>query len=152
MLRSGAFVLLLTPLLALSACTVYSEHPVKTIADATGGTGFEQGFWRDIKAQNWKDLERHISANFVYVTPAGRLDRSAAIAEIEKMQVLDYSIGDLTTEMNGDTFIVTYAITLRGSNGAGGFPNQPQRRMTVWHKEKAGWVAVAHSVLGTNTQ
>lgn len=149
MFRSGAIVLLLVALLASGACTVYSERPVKTIADATGGTGFEQAFWRDIQEQNWKDLERHMAANFMYVTPAGRLDRAAALAEIEKMRVLEYSIGDLTTEMNGDTFIVTYTITLRGSTGEGGFPDQPQRRITVWQQQKAGWVAIAHSALRT---
>lgn len=150
MLRSGAAILSLTTLFLGCACTVYSERPVKIIADATGGTGFEQAFWRDIKAQNWQDLERHIAANFVYVTPTGRLERADALQEIEKMRVLDYSIGDLTTEMNGDTFVVTYTITLRGSSGAGGFSDQPQRCMTVWQNQKAGWVAIAHSVLGSN--
>jgi hypothetical protein len=150
MLRSGAILFLLMPLLAVNACTVYPEHAVKTIGDATGGVGFEQAFWRDIKAQNWKDLERHIAGNFMYVTPAGRLEREAALAEIEKMRVLDYSIGDLTTEMNRDTFIVTYAIILHGSTvDGGGFPDQPQRRMTVWQQQKNGWVAIAHSVLGS---
>jgi Domain of unknown function (DUF4440) len=136
---------------ALGACTVYGEHPVKTFADATGGAGFEQGFWRDIQAQNWTDLDQHIAANFVYVTPTGRLERAAALDEFKKMRVTDYSLGDLTTEMNGDTFVVTYAITLRGNSGSsGGFPDRAERRMTVWQKEKAGWVAIAHSVLGSS--
>lgn len=129
----------------MNACTVYGEHPVLTIADATGGAGFEQGFWREIQAQNWKVMEQHIAGNFVYVTPTGRLERAAAIEEIEKMRVSDYSIGDITTEMNGDTFVVTYTIALHGSSG---FPSQPQRRMSVWQKQKAGWVLIAHSVLG----
>ena len=140
---------MLTPLLALSACTVYPEHAVKTIADATGGAGFEQAFWRDIQEQNWKDLDHHIAANFVYVTPTGRLERAAALEEIEKMRVLEYSIGDLSTEMNGNTFTVTYTIMLHGSMGASGFPDQPERRMTVWQQQKSGWVAIAHSVLAS---
>ena len=112
-----------------------------------GGVGFEQGFWRQIQAQNWKKLEQHIAGNFVYVTPSGRLEREAAIEEIEKMRVSDYSIGDITTEMNGDIFVVTYTITLRGSSG---FPPQPQRRMSVWQKQKAAWMIIAHSVIGTS--
>jgi hypothetical protein len=139
---------------AWNACTMFPEHPVNTIADATGGAGFEQAFWREIKQQNWKAMEQHIAPNFVYVTPAGSLDRAAALKEIESMRVLEYSIGDLTSEMNGNTFVVTYTIMLRGtmSGGEGGFPNRPQRRMTVWQEQKAGWVAIAHTVLGTGSQ
>ena len=138
---------LLVTLITLSACTVYGEHPVLTIADATGGVGFEQALWREIKAQNWKELEKHVAGNFVYVTPAGLLERAAAIEEIEKMRVSDYSMGDITTEMNGDTFVVTYTIMLHGS---GGVPSQAQRRMSVWQKEKASWVIIAHSVIGNS--
>src|ERR1700757_4510861 len=127
MLRAGAGIFVMGLALMLSACTVYGEHPVMTIADATGGAGFEQGLWRDIQQQNWKDLEQHIAGNFVYVTPAGRLEREAALVEIEKMHVTDFSIGDVTTEMNNDAFVVTYTITLRGSDGSNAFPNQPQR-------------------------
>src|SRR5215469_14994469 len=144
MLRIGVMLCILL-LGALTACTVYGEHPVLTIADATGGVGFEQAFWREIQAQNWKEMEKHLAGNFVYVTPAGRLERAAAIEEIERMRVSDYSMGDITTEMNGDTFVVTYTITLHGS---GGFPSQPQRRMTVWQKQKAAWAIIAHSVIG----
>jgi hypothetical protein len=148
MRRVGAVVFVMGLVSVLSACTVYGEHPVMNIADATGGAGFEQGLWRDIQQQNWKDLEQHIAGNFVYVTPTGRLEREAALVEIEKMRVTDFSLGDVTTEMNGDAFVVTYTITLRGSAGSNQFPNQPQRRMTVWQKQKASWVAIAHSVVG----
>ena len=148
MRRVGAVVFAMGLALILSGCTVYGEHPVMTIADATGGAGFEHGLWRDIQQQNWKDLEHHIAGNFVYVTPAGRLEREAALAEIEKMRVTDFSMGDVTTEMNNDAFVVTYTITLRGSDGSNAFSNQPQRRMTVWQKQKASWVAIAHSVIG----
>ena len=147
MLRAGAVLSVLSVLIMFNGCTVYGEHPVLTIADATGGIGFEQGFWHDIQAQNWNLLEQHIAGNFVYVTPTGRLERVAAIEEIEKMRVSDYSIGDITTEMNGDTFVVTYTITLHGGSG---FPKPPQRRMSVWQKQKAAWVIIAHSVIGTS--
>ena len=141
-------IFVLLAVIPLAGCTLYGKHPVTAFPDATGGAGFERSLWHDIKEQNWKDLEPHIASNFVCVTPTGRLDRAAALAEIESTRLLDYSIGDLTTEMNSDTFIVTYAITLHGSSASGGFPNHPQRRMAVWQRQKSGWVAIAHSVLG----
>ena len=150
MFRVAALVLLLGTLLSFEGCTVYGEHPVVTIADATGGAGFEQALWRDIKAHDWKDLDRHIASNFVYLTSEGRLERAAALEQLHSMRVLEYSIGDLDSEMNGNTFVVTYAIVLRGDAGNGqSFADQPQRRITVWQQQKSGWVAIAHSVLGT---
>lgn len=148
MLRQLKMMLLLGTLLGFEGCTVYGERPVRAIADATGGAGFEQALWREIKERDWKDLDRHIASNFVLVTPAGRLERAAALERLHSMRVVEYSIGELESEMNGNTFVVTYSIVLRGDGGNGqDFPDQPQRRMTVWQQQKSGWVAIAHSVL-----
>jgi hypothetical protein len=150
MLRQLAMMLLLGTLPCLQGCTVYGERPVRAIADATGGAGFERALWRDIKERDWKDLDRHIASNFVLVTPAGRLERPAALERLHSMRVLEYSIGELESEMNGNTFVVTYTIVLRDDDGNGqGLPDQPQRRMTVWQQQKSSWVAIAHSVLET---
>jgi hypothetical protein len=137
----------LMAVLPLTACTMYGAHPVQTFSDATGGEGFEKAFWRDIQKQDWKDLDRHVASTFVYVTAAGRLERGAAFDRLQHMQILEYSIGELTSEMSGDTFVVSYTITLHGSVQGQGFPDQPQRCMTVWHHEKAGWMAIAHTEL-----
>ena len=146
--RSLNFFLALAATLALASCTFYSDHPVKAFSDATGGEGFERAFWGDIKQQDWKDVEAHIASNFVYLTPKGRWERPAALEEIEQMRLQEYSITDLTTEMNRDAFIVTYTITLRGTAQGRAFSDLPQRRMTVWQQQKGGWMAIAHTVLG----
>lgn len=138
--------------LALAGCTFYSDRPVKAFGDATGGEGFERALWRDIKQQDWKDVDAHIASNFVYITPEGRWERSAALEEIEQMRVQEYSIADLTTEMNRDAFIVTYTITLRGTAQGKALSDLPQRRMTVWQEQKGGWMAIAHTVLGSEVK
>jgi hypothetical protein len=68
------------------------------------------------------------------------------------MQIQEYSIGELSTEMNRDAFVVTYAVTLRGTRHGQAFPDQPQRSMSVWQQQKGGWVMIAHTVLGTATE
>ncbi len=141
-------VLSLLLLLVLGGCTVYGEHPVKAFSDATGGEGLERALWQDIQNKSWNDLDHHVSSNIVYVTPAGRFERAAAMEHIQQLQVEEFSIGDLVTEMNGDTFVVSYTIILKGSFQGKPFPDQPQRRVTVWQRQKSGWVAIAHSVLG----
>ena len=137
---------MLALILTSAGCTVYAERPVKAFGEATGGEGLERALWREIQQQDWKDLDAHIASNFVYIAPAGRWERSSALEHIEKMQVQDYSITDLTTEMNRDTFVVTYTIILQGTLQGQSLPNQPQRHMTVWQQQKRGWMAIAHTV------
>jgi len=149
MLRCLLFTALLGGLLISVGCTVYAERPVKAFGMATGGEGFERALWAVVQKQDWKDLQSHLAPNFVYVTPAGRWDRAQALQEFQQLQIQEYSIGDLATEMNRDTFVVSYTITLRGTANGQALTAQPQRRMTVWQQQKSGWVAIAHSVLGT---
>ncbi|HLM82381.1 MAG TPA: DUF4440 domain-containing protein [Terriglobales bacterium] len=133
------------------ACTFYGEHPARALSEATGGEGLERVFWKDVQAANWVEVEHALASNYAGVTPGGTLDRSAALEQYRSWQLKDYALGDLKTELNGTTIVVTYTITLNGvtSNGAAGsqpLPSAPQHMMTVWQRQKAGWVVIAHSV------
>ena len=142
------------------ACTFYGEHPARSLSEATGGEGLERIFWKNVQAANWVEVERSLASNYAGVTPSGALDRSATLEHYRQWQLKDYALGDLNTEMNGTTFVVTYTITLNGTfnaaagNGAAGngtagsqpLPSTPQHMMTVWQQQKKGWVVIAHSV------
>ena len=133
------------------ACTFYGEHPARSLSEATGGEGLERVFWKNVQAANWVEVERSLASNYAGVTPVGMLDRSATLEQYRQWQLKDYALGDLKTEMNGTTFVVTYTITLNGvtSNGTSGsqpLPSTPQHMMTVWQQQKKGWVIIAHSV------
>jgi len=140
-------------------CTFYGEHPARSLSEATGGEGLERVFWKNVQAANWVEVERSLASNYAGITQVGMLDRSAALDEYRRWQLKDYVLGDLNTEMNGTTFVVTYTITLNGTlngagnasagNGAAGsqpLPSAPQHMMTVWQQQKKGWVIIAHSV------
>jgi hypothetical protein len=150
-----------------SACTFYGERPARTMAEATGGEGLERIFWKNVQSANWIEVERAIASNYSGVGAAGTLDRSAALDQYRSWQLKDFAIGDLKTELNGSTVVVTYTMTLNGvlSNGAGHLqqasqqsslqplqqpaqqlPSAPQHMMTVWQQQKKGWVVIAHSV------
>ncbi len=140
------FVLMFAP-----ACTFYSDHPARALSEATGGEGLERVFWKDVQTANWVEVERALASNYAGVTPSGTLDRSATLEQYRTWQLKDYALGDLKTELNGTTIVVTYSITLNGvtSNGTAGsqpLPPAPQHMMTVWQQQKAGWVVIAHSV------
>jgi len=145
-----ALFLLLAAVLMLPACTVWREHPGSSKwTDATGGEGLERSFWKEVKAKRWNELEHHLASNYVAISPQrGRLDKTAALAQIQQLQLDDYTLGDLQGEMNSDTFVVTYTVAMRGKLSGQPLPTEPLRMMTVWQREKAGWMAIAHSVLG----
>src|ERR1700722_5984757 len=148
--RSPMFLLILV-LTFTSACTFYGEHPARAMSEATGGEGLERVFWKDVQAANWVEVERALASNYVGVAPGGSLDRDATLQEYRAWQLKDFAIGDLKTELNGTTIVVAYTITVNGvmSSGTGApapLPSAPQHMMTVWQQQKAGWVAIAHSV------
>ncbi|MGA7080300.1 MAG: nuclear transport factor 2 family protein [Terriglobales bacterium] len=139
------FALLLTP-----ACTFNGDRPARALSEATGGEGLERVFWKEMQAANWVEVERALASNYAGVTPSGTQDRAAALEQYRGWQLKSYALGDLQTELNGNTFVVTYTITLNGtSNGSAGsqpLPSTPQHMMTVWQQQKKGWVVIAHSV------
>jgi hypothetical protein len=152
--RSLMLVLMLLLMFA-TACTFYGEHPARSLSEATGGEGLERVFWKNVQAANWVEVERALASNYAGVTPSGTLDRSATLEQYRGWLLKDFAIGDLKTEMNGTTFVVTYTITLNGTfnaaagNGTTGsqpLPTAPEHMMTVWQQQKKGWVVIAHSV------
>ncbi|MGC2181673.1 MAG: nuclear transport factor 2 family protein [Terriglobales bacterium] len=145
-----AICVLLTALLLLSGCTMWREHPGSTKwTDATGAEGLERSFWKEVKDKKWKELEHHMAGNYMAVSPEqGRLDKADAVAHLQQLQLDDYTLGDVQTELNSDTFVVSYTVVMRGTMAGQPLPSEPVRMMTVWQKQKAGWMAIAHSVLG----
>ena len=128
------------------ACTFYGEHPARAMAEATGGEGMERVFWKNVQTAKWVEVERTLASNYAEVTPAGSLDRAAALGQYRGWQLKDFAIGDLKTEMNGSTIVVTYTITLNGTAGSQPLPSAPQHMLTVWQQQKSGWIQIAHSV------
>ena len=76
------------------------------------------------------------------------MDRDAALAQIQKLQIQEASLGDVTTEENGSTFVVSYTVVLRGSLDGQPLPASPQHRVSVWQKQKTSWVLISQTVLG----
>jgi hypothetical protein len=146
------FRLVVVPLVVLAvlsftaACTFYGDRPARAFSDATGGEGLERVFWKEVQTGNWVEIERALASNYAGVTSSGTVDRSAALDQYRSWQLKEYAIGDLKTELNGTTIVVTYTISLNGTVGSQPLPSVPQRMMTVWQQQKKGWMVIAHSV------
>jgi hypothetical protein len=129
-----------------SACTFYGDRPARTMSEATGGEGLERIFWKNVQAANWVEVERTLASNYAGVTPSGTLDRAATLEQYRGWQIKNFAIGDLKTEWNGTTVVVTFSMTLNGTANSQPLPSTPQHMMTVWQQQKNGWVIIAHSV------
>jgi Domain of unknown function (DUF4440) len=140
--------LILFALTVSLACTLYRERPARSFAEATGGEELERVFWKHVKAGNWPEIERALASNYAGVIPGAALDRTAALDQYRQWKLTDVSLGDLKTELNGPTIVVTYTITLNGTAAGQPLSSAPQHMMTVWQQEKRGWVQIAHSVAG----
>ena len=137
--------LVLAGVLILAGCTIYREHSAKSFSEATGGESLERVFWTHVKDKQWVELERSLASNFVAVSPDGKLDRAKSMEELKRFDLKDYSIGDLVTKLNGNTFVVSYEITMKGSRGDQALPESPTHWMSVWQQQKSGWVLIAQS-------
>jgi hypothetical protein len=137
---------LLISMMLVSACTVYGDRPARAFSEATGGEALERVFWKQLQAANWKEVERALASNYIGTAPGGPLDRETTLAQYRQWQLKDYSLGDLKTELNGSTIVVTYTMTLNGTAGSQPLPSALQHMMTVWQQQKTGWVVIAHSV------
>ena len=144
--RSAAVLVLCA---ALCACTVWRDRPAKSVSDATGGEGLVRAFWREVKDKRWADVEKHLASNFVDVTASGTRDRTATLEYLKQLKLEDYSLGEVETELNGDTFVVTYTLVLRGRSTDQSPPESAQWILTVWQRQKAGWVEIAQSSAGS---
>ena len=136
---------LILSLLIETGCTMFAERPANSFVEATGGEGLERVFWKSVAAGNWKEVERVLASNYAGLNANGTVDKSAALDQYRQWQLKEYSLGDVKTELNGTTIVVTYTITLNGSVGAQPLPSTPQHMMSVWQQQKSGWIEIAHN-------
>jgi hypothetical protein len=145
-------VLLSIPLLAISllaACTMWPERKPQKWTDVTGGESLERAFWSDLKGKNWKDLEPHIAATYVLVTADGTFDRTQALERWKQLDIQDYSLGEFNIQLNGNAYVVSYTVNLRGRLAGKPLPSTPLRAMTVWQQYARDWLTLAHSATPT---
>jgi ketosteroid isomerase-like protein len=144
--RMAAAVALVLALCAFVGCTVWGEHKPNAWKDVTGGESMERVFWSEVKAQHWADLQAHLAPNFVLSIPAGTFDGSAAIEHWKQLQLHDYSIGELQSQLNGNTYTVTYVLNVQGKIDGRPISSTSFRAMSVWQRQvREQWLMIAHS-------
>ncbi len=148
-MRKFSILLLLTSAFVLQGCTLWGEHAVRNWTDVTGGESLERNFWQEVRAKNWPELERRMAGNFVSATPQGTKDRAATLERLKALQIDEYSLGNFQVELHGNTLVVNYDLTIKGNWDGRPLGPGPLHMMSVWQQQKAGWLAIAHSTIGS---
>lgn len=110
---------------------------------ATGLEQMERQYWKEIQAKNWKEIEAHTASNYRHTSPAGVVNKQQMLERYQQAGLQNYSLGDFTVESHGDTATISYTANLQ----LDGQPKQSKsvRRLSVWQKQKSGWVLIASS-------
>ena len=134
----------LIALLPTAACSMWKQ-PGKGWVGATGGEQLVRLYWDEVKAKNWAELERHIASSAAFTNPHGIFDRAGYLESVKKMQLTDYSLGDVSVHMNGSDMVVTYNITMKGTYDGQPLPAEAIHMMTVWQQVTKGWIVIAQA-------
>jgi ketosteroid isomerase-like protein len=130
-----------------TACTGWKEPKTFTFKTATGAEQYERLLWDAVKNKDRLAIASHLASNYVHQDERGTRNKEQYLAELDQMNVTDYSLTEVNITPQGTDMIVTYAITLRGSNGGKPFQTEPIRYLSVWQQQGNGWVLVAQSAI-----
>jgi ketosteroid isomerase-like protein len=114
--------------------------------NAPGAEQHERLMWQAIRDKDWSGVERHLAPVFVGVDPHGRnYDHAGWLALWERMQLRDFSLGEMTVEPEGADMVVTYEMRLSGEESGQPLPDVPIRVVSVWQQLKKNWVLISQS-------
>jgi hypothetical protein len=135
-LRPSIALLLLT---LLCGCTIW---PQRTAAwsNATGAEQFERLWWQAVKDKNWNEVEQRLSGTYAAQIEGKTVDREQMLERLRQLAISDFSLGDVSVQPSGDATVISYSLDLRSSTG-----EQHIAMMSVWQRQKRGWVQIAHS-------
>src|SRR2546421_3649471 len=150
--RRGVLALLVAMSLAAcsTACAGWKEPKTFTFKTATGAEQFERLLWDAVKNKDRLAIASHLASNYVGQDGGGTKNKEQYLAELDQMNLSDYSLDAVNVTPQGTDMIVTYAITLLGNKGGKPFRSEPIRYLSVWQQQKEGWVLVAQSAIATH--
>jgi hypothetical protein len=139
-------LLLASAAVVMSGCRGWKSQPTAW-SNATGAEQFERLWWADVKAKRWKEVGYRIAATYVEVTPNGVRDREQALTHLQQLDLQEFSLGDVNVRPNGNDLVITYTISMRGTLAGKPLLLERMPMMTVWQRQKSGWIAIVRTNL-----
>ena len=143
-MRSRLLIVVSAVVVFATSCSMWSEKKHPGWRQASGGEQLERLLWESVRHQDWQSVETHLAPAFAGVVDGRTLDRDGTLAYLKGTDVKAFTLSDVHVTPNADTMTVTYLLTPQNGGKA-------TRRMTVWQRQKSGWIAIAHSVSAVTT-
>lgn len=118
-----------------------------TTAETFEGEKHERQIWDDIKSFNIEALERKIAAEFQSVHADGARNKVGELELIKNLDSSNFTLSKFKVSQLGDTFVVTYLVTVEETLDAKKQPKRTTPRMSVWKKNGGEWQMIAHANL-----
>lgn len=140
--RLIAIVVIFAATTAAISCAVWPEKKHLGWHQASGGETLERLFWESVERKDWLSVETHISPTFASVMNGRTLDKGATLEQLKTIELKSFTLSEVSVTPNADTMTVAYVFTPQ--------PGRPSRALTVWQRQKSGWVAIAHAETPSN--
>jgi len=90
--------------------------------------------WVDMKANNWKGLQKQIAPGFQSIHQDGARDSKVQIELIKGLNLSEYTIDNMKVTMEGPVIIVTYQVTVEETI-AGNRIQKVAMRLSAWESK-----------------
>jgi hypothetical protein len=144
--RTAIGLLLLLCMLSTTSCTMWGEKKTASWKSVTGGEQMERLFWEDVKQKQWSVVQERLAATVVDMNAQGNFGREEMLDHLKQWDIVDFQVGEVRTEPAGADLVVTYTLSLHGTNAGAPLP-ATVRVMSVWQQVKNGYILVARSVI-----
>jgi hypothetical protein len=138
--------LLLLFVLSTTSCTMWGEKKTATWKSVTSGEQMERLFWEEVKQKHWSVVKERMAATVIGMNAEGNFSREEMIEHLKQWEIVDFQVGEVRTEPAGSDLVVSYILTLHGTNAGSPLPDAV-RVMSVWQQVKSGYILVARSVI-----
>jgi hypothetical protein len=110
------FVALL--LVCLAGCTIGAEPGTPTLATTTSAEQTQRIFWNDVKNGKWQTVQSLLVANVVWRNGKDVLTRDQIVPYLQRLQVKDVLITNLTVRANQNAMTVVYDLQMMTGGSA----------------------------------
>jgi uncharacterized protein DUF4440 len=129
----------------LLGCAGPPKHP--TWNNATGAEQYERLMWQAIRNRDWTSFERQLAPAFIGADGTGTVfDRAAWVEHWKQSAIGDYSLGEVVIQPAGADLVITYVVSLTGSNPANRGVGSRMRVVSVWQQVKSRMVLTTSSI------
>lgn len=133
----------------LTSCTAYKAPQHATWKNTTSVEEMERLYWQAIKDKDWINVEAHTASSYKRVAAGGVTDKQQTIEFYKSMNLLEYSLGEFEVTDHAGTTTVSYLANATFEVNGQRTVGAKYRVLSVWQKQKNGWVMIANSAVST---